>query len=162
MKVDEIKILIIVIVIVILLFAYKIYKKRKEMIRECKFFKSSEFDSPDAPGSGKNMQHSTLLMLCQARKISGVPFVINSGLRTIEHNKAVGGVANSAHLKGYASDIATPNGKNQILILRALRLAGFKRFGVYNNFIHVDNDPSKTQFVAWGTKSKDINPFNLA
>ncbi len=132
------------------------------MIRECKYFKSTEFDSPDVSGTGKKMQHSTLLMLCQARKIADVPFVINSGFRTVAHNTEVGGVSNSAHLKGYASDIATPNGKNQILILKALRQAGFKRFGVYKNFVHVDNDPSKRQFIAWGEKSTEINPFNLA
>ena len=87
---------------VIFIIAYKVYKKRKYMIRECKFFKSTEFDSPDAPGSGKKMQHSTLQMLCKARKIADVPFKINSGVRTIAHNKEVKGVSNSAHIKGYA------------------------------------------------------------
>ena len=162
MKFTNIKILIIVVVVVVLLIAYRIYKKRKNMIRECKFFKSTEFDSPDVPGSGKNMNHSTLLMLCEARKIADVPFKINSGYRTEAHNEKVGGVSNSAHLKGYAIDIATPNGKHQEKIVRALRQAGFKRFGVYTNFVHADNDPNKKQFVAWGANSKKINPFNYA
>ena len=148
--------------VVVLLIAYRIYKKRKNMIRECKFFKSTEFDSPDVPGSGKNMNHSTLLMLCEARKIADVPFKINSGYRTEAHNEKVGGVSNSAHLKGYAIDIATPNGKHQEKIVRALRQAGFKRFGVYTNFVHADNDPNKKQFVAWGANSQKINPFNYA
>ena len=130
--------------------------------KECNFFDSEEFDSPDEIGSGKKMQHSTLLMLCQARKIANVPFKINSGYRTVSHNKKVGGVTNSSHIKGYAVDISTPSGKNQIAIIKALRKAGFKRFGVYNNFVHTDNDPTKTQFVAWGSKSEDINPFKLA
>ena len=162
MKFTNVKILIIIVVVVVLLIAYRIYKKRKNMIRECKFFKSTEFDSPDVPGSGKNMQHSTLLMLCEARKIADVPFKINSGFRSKAHNKKVGGVSNSAHLKGYAIDIATPNGKHQEKIVRALRQAGFKRFGVYTNFVHADNDPNKKQFVAWGTNSQKINPFNYA
>jgi len=131
-------------------------------IKQCKYFNTSEFDSPDVPGSGKNMQHSTLLMLCEARKIADVPFKINSGYRTKAHNNKVGGVTNSAHLKGYAADISTPNGKHQEKILRALRQAGFKRFGVYTNFIHVDSDPTKKQFVAWGSQSSVNNPFNYA
>ena len=131
-------------------------------IKQCKYFNTSEFDSPDVPGSGKNMQHSTLLMLCEARKIADVPFKINSGYRTEAHNADVGGVSNSAHLKGYAADISTPNGKHQEKILRALRQAGFKRFGVYTNFIHVDSDPTKKQFVAWGSQSSVNNPFNYA
>jgi len=131
-------------------------------IKQCKYFNTSEFDSPDVPGSGKNMQHSTLLMLCEARKIADVPFKINSGYRTEAHNQKVKGVSNSAHLKGYAADISTPNGKHQEKILRALRQAGFKRFGVYTNFIHVDSDPTKKQFVAWGSQSSVNNPFNYA
>ena len=148
--------------VVVLLIAYRIYKKRKNMIQECKYFNSSEFDSPDVPGSGKNMQHSTLLMLCEARKIANIPFKINSAFRSVAHNKAVGGVANSAHLKGYAIDIATPNGKNQKQVVKALREAGFKRFGVYKNFVHADNDPRKKQLVAWGANAQKINPFNYA
>ena len=147
---------------VILIIAYKLYKKRKNMIKQCKYFQYSEFDSSDVPGSGKKMQSSTLQMLCEARKIADIPFIINSGYRTIEHNTEVGGVSDSAHLKGYAADISTPNGKHQKEIVIALRQAGFKRFGVYKNFVHTDNDPSKKQFVAWGVNSEKINPFNYA
>ncbi len=163
MKVPEIKITVIIILVIVVLFvAIRTYKNRKMKTKECNFLDSEEFDSPDEIGSGKKMQHSTLLMLCQARKIANVKFVINSGYRTVSHNKKVGGVTNSSHLKGYAVDISTPSGKNQITIIKALRKTGFKRFGVYNNFVHVDNDPTKTQFVAWGSKSEDINPFKLA
>ena len=108
------------------------------------------------------MQTSTLQMLCEARKIADVPFKINSGLRTLFWNNKVKGVSNSAHLKGYAADISTPNGKHQVKILIALRQAGFKRFGVYKNFVHVDNDPSKKQLVAWGSMKDINNPFNYA
>jgi len=147
---------------VITAFTIRYIKRKKMQIKQCKYFNTSEFDSPDVPGSGKNMQHSTLLMLCEARKIADVPFKINSGYRTEAHNSKVGGVTNSAHLKGYAADISTPNGKHQEKILRALRQAGFKRFGVYTNFIHVDSDPTKKQFVAWGSQSSVNNPFNYA
>ena len=163
MESGKIKIGILIIVfVVITAFAIRFIKRKKMQIKQCKFFNTSEFDSPDVSGTGKNMQHSTLLMLCEARKIADVPFKINSGYRTIAHNTKVGGVSNSAHLKGYAADISTPNGKHQEKILIALRQAGFKRFGVYKNFVHVDNDPTKKQFVAWGSMSQINNPFNYA
>jgi hypothetical protein len=49
---------------------------------ELKHFKLSEFDSPDLPGSGKNMNPDFLKRLDEAREIAGVPFNINSGFRT--------------------------------------------------------------------------------
>ena len=115
---SKIKIGILIIVfVVITAFTIRYIKRKKMQIKQCKYFNTSEFDSPDVPGSGKNMQHSTLLMLCEARKIADVPFKINSGYRTEAHNSKVGGVTNSAHLKGYAADISTPNGKHQEKIL---------------------------------------------
>ena len=154
--------ILIIVFVVITAFIVRFIKRKIMQIKQCKYFNSSEFDSPDVPGTGKKMQHATLLMLCKAREIADVPFKINSGYRTIAHNNKVKGVLNSAHLKGYAADIATPNGKHQVKILIALRQAGFKRFGVYKNFIHVDNDPTKKQLVAWGGMSSVNNPFNYA
>ena len=40
-----------------------------------------------------------------ARGLAGVPFSITSGFRTPAENVAVGGVPNSAHLKGEAADL---------------------------------------------------------
>jgi len=154
-----IKPIIVIAIITIILLTLRAYKKKKMQIKQCKYFQISEFDSPDVPGSGKNMQHSTLLMLCEARKIAGIPFIINSGYRTKLHNQEVGGVTNSAHLIGCATDISTTS-KTQVIILKALKQAGFKRFGIYSTFIHVDNDSTKTQFTYWG--NSNINPFNLA
>jgi uncharacterized protein YcbK (DUF882 family) len=113
-----------------------------------KYFKLSEFDSPDLPGSGERMQESTLRMLEKAREISGEPFRINSGYRTQAHNAKVGGVADSAHMGGWAADIATTP-KTQKTIIMACQMAGFARMGVYNTFVHVDNDPSKKSPAAW-------------
>ena len=59
-------------------------------------------------------------MLDKARDIAGVPFVITSGFRTEVENKAVGGVANSAHLKGMAADIAVTNQTRQKVLLGLL------------------------------------------
>ncbi len=48
-------------------------------------------------------------ILDKMRTIADTPFIITSGVRTPEQNKEVGGVANSAHLKGLAVDLRIVN-----------------------------------------------------
>ena len=68
----------------------KIKKKMK-----LKYFTLEEFDSPDVPGSGNFMKEDFLMALDKARDIAGIPFKINSGYRTMEHNATIGGVENT-------------------------------------------------------------------
>ena len=114
-----------------------------------RYFKLSEFDSPDEPGSGARMDRDFLEMLDQARAMAGIPFIINSGYRTAKHNKAVYGTQNSSHLRGLACDIACRNSSTRYRIVAGLIAAGFTRIGIADTFIHVDNDSVKTPFVAW-------------
>tara|TARA_R100001460_G_scaffold14978_3_gene33359 strand:- start:771 stop:1124 length:354 start_codon:yes stop_codon:yes gene_type:complete len=114
-----------------------------------KYFKIKEFDSPDKPGSGSNMNKEILHMLDAARKIYGKPMRINSGFRTKDHNKKVGGVELSSHLKGLAADIACSSSRDRFEMTKALLEVGFKRLGVANTFIHVDVDKDKSQNVIW-------------
>ncbi len=114
-----------------------------------RYFKMSEFDSPDAPGSGAKMDRDFLEMLDQARAMAGIPFIINSGYRTAKHNKAVGGTQNSSHLRGLAADIACRNSSSRYRIVAGLIAAGFSRIGIAETFIHVDSDAVKTPYVAW-------------
>lgn len=114
------------------------------------YFDPSEFDSPDQPGSGAEMMAPSFIdKLTFARQLAGIPFKITSGYRTPEHNRVVGGVANSAHIKGYAADIACKSNSDRAKILEALWTAGFSRIGISKNFIHVDNDPTKKLHVVW-------------
>jgi|TARA_B100001094_G_scaffold74985_1_gene71365 uncharacterized protein YcbK (DUF882 family) len=113
------------------------------------YFKYSEFDSPDLPNSGHNMDPTFLRMLNHARQIAGIPFRINSGFRTKEHNAKVGGTENSSHLRGLAADIYATSSTARYEILSALIKAGFYRIGIANTFIHVDTDNDKTQKVIW-------------
>ena len=114
-----------------------------------KHFKHSEFDSPDAPGSGAKMQNRFLEKLDLARDIAGILFIITSGYRTEEHNKLVGGVNSSSHTKGLAADISCRDSVSRFIIVNALFKAGFTRIGIADNFIHVDCDETKTQEVIW-------------
>ena len=112
-----------------------------------KYFTLDEFDCPSLPNSGKNMDSSFLAKLEEAREIAGIPFKITSGYRTKAHNEEVGGVPNSSHLIGVASDIAVSSGSERYTILNALIKAGFKRIGVAKTFIHCDTDPNKSNSV---------------
>ena len=90
-----------------------------------------------------------LMMLDDARDEAKTPFVITSGYRCPEHNRAVGGVEGSAHTKGHAVDIAAGSSGKKFKIIKALMGVGFTRIGVSSNFIHVDNDYSKSPNVVW-------------
>lgn len=114
-----------------------------------KYFKISEFDSPDIKGSGKKMKQSTLLLLDECREIAGIPFIISSGYRSVKHNRKVGGVTNSSHRKGYAVDIRCKGVSGKFKIINAALKVGFNRIGVSSMFVHLDNDPNKKQNVIW-------------
>lgn len=118
-------------------------------MNKLKYFKQDEFDSPDSVGSGEMMETEFLEMLDLARDIAGFPFIINSGFRTISHNKKVGGVKNSSHLMGWAADLSCTTGKRRFLMLEALLDAGFTRIGMGDTFIHCDCDPNKSQLTIW-------------
>lgn len=111
-----------------------------------KFFTYEEFDSPDLPNSGRsNMDADFLELLDNAREIAGIPFKINSGFRTKEHNNSIYEKLGkkpiaSSHLIGKAVDIATKGSQDRWIILTALQKAGFNRFGIGKSFIHVDSD----------------------
>lgn len=117
-------------------------------------FEQHEFDSEDEPGSGRFMDPSFLAMLDDARGIAGIPFIINSGYRTKERNRKVGGSAKSSHLIGRAADIKVRSSRDRWVILNALMMAGFNRIGIGKTFIHVDNDEDKTPNVIWTYENK--------
>jgi uncharacterized protein YcbK (DUF882 family) len=116
-----------------------------------KHFDLVEFDSPDQPGSGRHMQEIVLRKLDAAREMAGCAFAINSGYRSAAHNASarVGGKPDSAHLGGWAADIAARSSRKRYRILWACMTMGFHRIGIGETFIHVDMDPSKDPEVVW-------------
>lgn len=111
------------------------------------YFADKELACPCCGENGTN--EKSLEMLNKARHSAGVPFVINSAYRCQKHNAKVKGSTTSSHMKGYAFDIKAKDSPTRYKVLRSLFRAGFKRVGVYETFIHVDNDPSKTEGVIW-------------
>ena len=119
-----------------------------------KYFKLSEFDSPDSGGSGKNMSSEFLQLLDEARELAGIPFKINSGFRTKDYNQSLldrGYKASktSSHMKGLAADISVTDTRSRWVVVNSLLLVGFTRIGIAGTFIHVDLDTEKSQEVIW-------------
>ena len=89
------------------------------------------------------MNDRFLKMLDKARHKAGIPFIINSAYRNVAWEKAMGRTGTSSHTKGVAVDIKCNCSYDRLIIVKALLDVGFKRIGIYDSFIHVDNDDSK-------------------
>jgi len=119
-----------------------------------KYFKINEFDSPDAIGSGENMNKEFLSRLDQARSIADTPFKITSGFRSEAYNRSLldrgyKASKDSSHLKGLAADIACTDSVSRYKIITALMKSNLNRIGIADTFIHVDMDLDKPANVIW-------------
>ena len=108
-----------------------------------KWFRTSEFIQ------FSKMQPALLEKLDKARDIAGIPFHITSSYRSPEYNSIVGGVANSAHVRGYAVDIRCLDSESRFKIVYGAFCAGFPRIGIGKNFVHLDCDPSLPSPCIW-------------
>jgi uncharacterized protein YcbK (DUF882 family) len=116
-----------------------------------KHFKISEFDSPDVPGSGANMNAYFLSLLDAARDLCGFPWRVSAGFRTKAHNKKIGGALKSYHLTGEAADIACRDSQQRYCIVAAAIKVGIKGIEVCDGHIHLDN---RAKATLWSDKSK--------
>jgi uncharacterized protein YcbK (DUF882 family) len=112
------------------------------------YFKNAELEC--GCGCGFNAFDKGLLeKLDRIREYLGRPVTITSACRCASHNKAVGGVAESAHTRGLAADVAVPDDAFRYWFIAYAWVLGIKRVGVGGNFIHIDVDASKPQGVMW-------------
>lgn len=108
-------------------------------------FKVKEFACKD--GSDLILIDSNLVKLLQEiRNHFNKSVKINSGYRTITHNKKVGGSSNSYHTKGQASDIVV-SGVHPILVAMYAEKLNAGGIGVYSNFVHVDTRSKKYRWI---------------
>jgi uncharacterized protein YcbK (DUF882 family) len=99
-------------------------------------FRLSELACKD--GTDTVLVHPALILALQAiRDVAGAGIRINSGYRTPEYNKSIGGATNSMHTLGIAADIViagmTP--MQVAAIANDLKLGGIK---AYSTFTHID------------------------
>ena len=104
-----------------------------------KWFKEKEFACKCCgqlpPLARENVKALVSEVLDPVRERLGMPIVVNSGYRCEKHNKDVGGVRNSQHLRGEAADIHCAD----LPRLKALIIENgkFDQLITYPTFLHV-------------------------
>ena len=101
--------------------------------------KYPNFSSWEFEDGGPEMHPDFMKKLQIARNIADIPFNINSGSRSEDKNREVGGKPDSTHLHGRACDIDCDYSRNRFIMVSALIRAGFTRIGIGEGFIHVDD-----------------------
>jgi len=110
-------------------------------------FDSKEFACRDGTAYPTEWSESRLRPLCEAleeiRGFFGKPITINSGFRTVNYNKQVGGVTKSQHVQGRAADIRIKGVKSSAIAAAVRQLMKDGKItkggvGEYKTFVHVD------------------------
>jgi uncharacterized protein YcbK (DUF882 family) len=116
---------------------------RKEAVS---YFKISEFDSKDGAEMPYDVKMNVIELIDNLnvlRQELGSPLYVNSGYRSPEHNKSIGGSLNSQHLTGKAADIRsneyTPKQIKE-KIEELIKVGKMKQggLGLYPTFCHYD------------------------
>lgn len=92
-------------------------------------------NTPDAEQT-ENLRKLCTRLLQPLREIYGEPFFVNSGFRSQQLNKLVGGVPTSQHTKGQAADIRVKEPRKLLseLLKRGLE---FDQAILYPTFLHL-------------------------
>ena len=109
-------------------------------------FSLSEFNSKDGAEMPSDVLENIIELasdLQKIRDVAGCPIHINSAYRSPAHNKSIGGVSNSQHLYGKASDLTSRNHTPKELydLINAMILCGDISeggLGLYKSFVHYD------------------------
>ena len=124
-----------------------------------KNFNKSEFESKDGSDMPNEVFYNIQKVSNQLqflRDYLGRSIVVNSAYRSPEHNAAIGGVKNSQHVLGKASDIVV-NGLSTIEVYNAIEELISKGdmlqggLGLYNSFVHYDIRGTKAR---WNNTTK--------
>ena len=104
-----------------------------------KWFKEKEFACKCCgqlpPLARENVKALVTEVLDPVREKFGKPVVVNGGYRCEKHNKDVGGVRNSQHLRGEAADIHCAD--NERLKQLIIENGKFDQLITYPTFLHV-------------------------
>lgn len=88
-----------------------------------------------------------LKRLNKARRIAGIPFILNCAYRSSDYDKSKGRTGNSFHCVGRAVDIKCLDSSSRAVMVSSLIRAGFHGIGISNTFIHVDDRPLKCMWL---------------
>jgi uncharacterized protein YcbK (DUF882 family) len=131
-----------------------LFKRLKKMDQPSKNFSWDEFASHDGaemPDVVKQNIKKLAQNLEVIRSYFNLPIKIDSGWRSEAHNRKIGGVKNSQHVKGKAADIVikgkTPGEvQNAIEILIKAGKISEGGIGKYPNFTHYDIRGTKARW----------------
>jgi len=101
--------------------------------------------TPMSIGGGVDVESMYMLYLLATRW--GQTIVINSAYRSPRANRSAGGKPGSLHLAGKAFDCSVSGRSNQIRFMNLAYQVGFRGFGSYGTFVHVDTRGSRGD---WG------------
>lgn len=108
---------------------------------DVKHFQKSEFTCKCGCESN-NMNLEVVKVADEIREHFGKPAIVNSGYRCTKHNKNVGGVSNSRHLKGKAIDLYVSGVSGQTLLSYTRKLVnqGKLRYTYFiaGDAVHID------------------------
>lgn len=114
------------------------------------------------PGSVEiaNLRKLTINLLQPLRDRYGKPMRVNSGYRSTEVNRLVGGVPTSQHTKGQAADISCDNPRELLMLLISSGL-NFDQAILYddgrNNFLHLSfNEVGNRKQVLYSKGTKPL------
>lgn len=118
----------------------------RDFWKDIDWFKPSEFDSPDKPGSGyANMDEQFIRRLNQLRSLLRRPLKVTSGYRTPDHNEKVSPATGRTgpHTTGKAVDLQVC-AEDAFHVLELALALGFTGVGLnqkgplMSRFIHLD------------------------
>lgn len=112
------------------------------------FFDTKEFKCKCGKCGEPVINTALIDALTSLRKATKLPIHITSGYRCPEHNAAVGGKPNSAHVRGLAADVMVNDSAYRYLFLNHV-FKYFNRVGIDATFIHVDVDAALPPEVVW-------------
>jgi len=84
--------------------------------------------------------------LQRLRDIYGAPILVNSGYRTAEHNRQIGGAVSSRHITGEAADIRGADLDKLYELAEQRGMFGGIGDGRNRGFIHVDIRPNRSRW----------------
>lgn len=125
----------------------KMYSKKKDKnLKLRKNFTVGEFACKD--GSDPIVISDDLvLILQQIRGHFNAPITINSGYRTVEYNKKIGGATYSQHIYGTAADIVVKGVEpEKVADFAETLLPNTGGIGRYKNFTHIDVRVDKSRW----------------
>lgn len=110
---------------------------KEDNVRVSEHFKANEFACKD--GTDNILIDNQLIeTLEKIRNHFRTQVIINSGFRTVKHNKKVNGAKASYHCKGMAADIVVKEHSTKEVAEYANSILDKGGIIRYNNFVHID------------------------